>query len=133
MIGVRAIMDVSHLRTTLARQGRDLSPALRHFMRRIAGLVEENATNRLSGSGEPGSYPIPTPTGNLRGSMGSESDDSSATIFNTAEYAAAAHAGFRAYNNPKGRVIPPRPYIADGINDTDIPGELNDALARVFE
>lgn len=132
MIGVRAILDVSDLTATLAREGRDLSPALRRFTRRIAALVEQQATKRLSGGGAPGSYPIPTPTGHLRRGMGSESDDTSATIFNTAEYAAANHEGFRAYNNPKARVIPPRPYLADGIEATDIPGELNDALVRVF-
>lgn len=132
MIGVRAIMDVSSLRSTLQRQGRDLGPVLVRFMQRIAVLVEQNSTKRLAGSGAPGAYPVPIRTGFLRRSMGSESDATSATVFNTAEYAGAIHAGYRPYGNPKANAIAARPFLADGTEETDIQGELNDALLKVF-
>lgn len=132
MIGVRAIFDVSDLRKRAAQIQLDLTPAFRRFFQRIAALVEANTGKHLSGSGAPGAYPVPVRTGTLLGSLASEFDESSATVFATAEYAGSVITGYRAYGRPNGKVIPARPYLPDGINDTDIAGELNDALQRVF-
>lgn len=132
MTGVRVILNVTDLQRTLTRQGRDLSPALRRFTQRIAQLVEQGAIQRLTGAGAPGAYPVPVRTGTLRGSVASQSDETSATIFATAEYAGAVHAGYRAYGRPNGKVIPPRPFLGDALAATDIAGELNDAVAQVF-
>ena len=132
MTGLRVILDVSDLTRSLARQGREIGPALRRFNQRIAALVEQGARKNLTGAGAPGSYPVPIRTGALRGSLASESDQTSATIFATAEYAGAVHVGYRAYGRPNGKVIPPRPFLADALEQTDIPGELNAALEQVF-
>lgn len=134
MTGVRVILDVSDLRARLAKQGRDLTPALRRFNQRIAILVEQGAEKRLRGGGgaAPGAYPVPIRTGFLRRSLASQSDDTSATIFNTAEYAGSVHAGYRPYGNSRATPIPARPFLADALEDTDIVGEFNSALAMVF-
>jgi phage gpG-like protein len=132
MTGVRVILNVSELTSWAAQTGRDIGPALQRFNQRIAALVERAAIKNLSGGGAPGSYPVPVPTGTLRGSVGSISDQASATIFATAEYAGSVHIGYQAYGNPHAKIIPARPYLADGIEAVDIEGELEDTLTRVF-
>lgn len=132
MTGLRVIFNITDLKAWADQTGRDLGPALRRFNQRIAALVERGAVKNLSGSGAPGSYPVPVPTGTLRGSVGSQSDETSATIFATAEYAGSVHAGYQAYGNPRAKIIPPRPYLADAAEAVDIQGELEDSLNRVF-
>ena len=82
--------------------------------------VQREASKRLAGHGEPGSYPIPIRTGHLRRSMGSRRDsDYSGYVFNRARYARAHHDGFRPYNNPHASPIPARPFLTDAVAAVD--------------
>lgn len=71
---------------------RRLGQALRRGLRLAAIAVDAAQVENLSGSGPPGSYPVPVRTGNLRGGHFYQvRNERLAVVGDTAEYAAAIH------------------------------------------
>ncbi len=100
--------------------------ALAKGLRRAVVTVEIHATDLLSGSGAPGSYPVPVRTGNLRRSEGSQIvSKTSGIVFNDAGYARAIHSGEIAVGfKGRGRKrVRARPFHDDALKQAR-PGEI---------
>lgn len=100
--------------------------ALQRAMRRALVAVEGAAVDRLSGSGAPGSYPIPVRTGFLRRALGSRIvSPSEGLVFNTANYAWALHTGDIAvgHRGAGRKKVEPRPFLQDAVNDV-LPADM---------
>ena len=106
-----------------------LNDAVRKGVAAGAVAIESAAIANLSGAGGPYSYPVPTPTGHLRGSMKVEQPvPVMAIIFNSADYAWAVHSGdvneFRShYVGPSDVPTmaisrPGRPFLDDAVKAT---------------
>ena len=94
--------------------------ALRRGLRDIGVMVENEASRNLSGSGEPGAYPVPIRTGHLRRSMGMKVGDREVAVFNSAEYANAIHRGFTPYGNRNAKLsYTGRPFLQDAADKID--------------
>lgn len=92
-------------------------------LRDIAISVEREAVKNATGgkNDAPGSYPIPTPTGNLRRSIGSRFGANESMVIATAEYASAIHKGFTPYGNPNARKsYIGRPFLTDAVEAIDL-------------
>ncbi len=119
-----------------AERAANLTAAAERGTKRVLLAIERKATDNLSGSGGPGSYPIPvrsrrewvvgkgavsSPGGNLRRSMGvRQLSAASGLVFNRARYARAVHTtGFHAYGNPAAPFYKPRPFLSDAVDQVD--------------
>lgn len=83
------------------------------------GRVHNQAVELVSGGGEPGSYPVPVRTGNLRRAMGYRVETiASGIVFNDAGYAQAIHSGELAvgYRGGKRKRVDGRPFLEDAAN-----------------
>ncbi len=90
------------------------------LLRHLAIQTERTATALSTGSGAPGSYPIPVHTGFFRRGFGFELKPSRAIVFNSSNYARALHDGYRPYGNAAAMPISPRPYFDDAQDKLDI-------------
>lgn len=113
-------MTPEQFQALYAQRAAALPAAIRRGTRNVLLAVEREAVKNLSGSGAPGSYPIPTPSGTLRRSMGvRQESETVGYVFNRARYARAIHAGFKPYGNPHAHVIPARPFLSDAAASVD--------------
>lgn len=99
---------------------------LARAMRKAVTAVEVHAVDLLSGSGAPGSYPVPVRTGNLRRAMGSKvTSQTSGIIFNDAGYARAIHSGHLAvgYKGRGRKSVKARPFLDDALKNAQ-PGRI---------
>ena len=85
------------------------------FLRELAQRIDRGATQRLSGAGGPGSYPVPRRTGNLARQQGHSVGRRQAVVWNAAPYARAIHQGFHPFGNPNAPWMPGRPFLSDAI------------------
>lgn len=113
-------MTPEQFQALYAQRAAAIPAAVRRGTRNVLLAVEQKATANLSGSGAPGSYPIPVRTGNLRRSMGvRQESDTVGYVFNRAVYARAHHEGFHPYGNKKAKRIPARPFLTNAAEAVD--------------
>lgn len=119
-------VSVTSTAGALARQfqayARAWDAAVAKGLRDVAITVERGAVKNATGgkNDAPGSYPIPTPTGTLRRSIGSRFGARESMVIATAEYASAIHNGFTPYGNPNARKsYIGRPFLQDAVDAID--------------
>jgi hypothetical protein len=99
--------------------------AVARGVRKATVAVERAAAKRLTGKGEPMSYPIPVRTGYLRRSLGVRVLETEGMVFNVAEYAWAIHEGRKDIPKLNKR----RPFLEDALRDAN-PGLVIQAEVR---
>lgn len=125
---MRVVVDAEEMILVTGNAARAVRPTTRQLLLQIAVQVEGHAIDLASGPGtaEAGAYPIPVRTGFFRRAFGFQVQETSAVVFNTAEYGRALHDGFRPYGNPNATPIPPRTYFDDALDRLD----LDDAYSQ---
>lgn len=110
------------------------SAALVRAMRRAVIAVEIRAVDLLTGSGGPGSYPVPVRTGFLRRSTGSRVVATTGIVFNTAGYAHAIHSGVIAvgYRGQGRKHVDARPFLNDALAQANPGAIIRAAMAAAL-
>lgn len=107
---------------------------LRRGLRDIGVTVENEASRNLSGSGAPGSYPVPIRTGHLRRSLGMKVGDREVVVYNSAKYANAIHQGFTPYGNKHAtKSYAGRPFLQDAADKIDATAIMFARLREVLQ
>lgn len=126
------MIGVTHDFGTLPYRSSAVDGAIRIGLRNIGNKVEREANRNLSGGGAPGAYPVPRRTGNLARSLGNTLGQRSVVVYDSAEYAAAVHGGFRAFGNPAAPFYPGRPFLADAADKVDPVAEIVTQLEQAL-
>lgn len=129
------ITNARQIAAMFADRSKRWDAALAKGIRKAAIAVENEASDRLSGSGVAFTYPVPVRTGHLRRSLGVKTSRTGGEVFNTATYAFAVHEGkvgwwARGKVRRKGvRNVTRRPFLEDALKAAD-PGLIIQATMR---
>lgn len=116
----------------------ELRTAITFHLSRAALAVERAQVRRLSGGGQPYSYPVPVRTGHLRRStFVRKLGEFEFAVGNTADYAHAVHSGkvreFAGRNKPRIVQRSPRPFLDDAVEDAKPEDIVSDGIVQTFE
>lgn len=117
-------LSITHTAGKLAQQFQRYAAAwsrgVAEGLRDIAIAVERQAVRNTSGSGAPGSYPVPIRIGKLRGSIQSRFGQRESMVIATAVYSSAIHNGFTPYGARNARKsYTARPFLQDAADSVD--------------
>lgn len=125
--------NASQIAKRYRRRAGGLDKAVRRGLRKYAIAVDREQVKNLSGSGAPGSYPVPVRKGTLRGGHFFEVSRRFAVVGNTTEYAPAVHGGELATNEGLRFAVKGRPFLDDAAEAVDgtamLAGEVKKAMA----
>lgn len=137
MTGVQVETNAEAIAEAIRTRGDELRRAIGTGLRKAALAVERAQVKRLSGGGEPYSYPVPVRTGHLRRStFVRKLGEFEYAVGNTASYAYAVHSGNVNEWAGRGRrrmvSRPARPFLDDAVQDAQPEGIVFDTVEHVF-
>lgn len=98
-----------------------LGDSQRKGLTQAAQLIDKEQVANLSGTGGPGSYPVPVRKGILRGGHGwAIRNDNNAAVFNTTGYAVPIHTGNMTTKEGLRYAVRPRPFLDDAANSVNV-------------
>ena len=124
--------NASEVAAAIAARGPAFGNAVAIGIRAVTQAVHSAAVANLTGSGAAYSYPVPVRKGQLRRSMGTQSERTEGFVFNTAAYANAVHTGnVHQWNGMVKQSA--RPFLDDAVETVDVLGLMAAEIKKVLQ